>query len=424
MTVHPCHRRTEHTWQSVRQGRGLDWNRQPRQEKIYPDSFPSRPLRDVPALDPLLPLACGPSARKIYPSGEQVLRVVPSAGALYPCELYFQARSVDGVADGIYHVEPLRGRIRLLHRLRTGQGLEGYLDDPVPIRGLVFLVSAVYYRSSWKYGPRAVRYCLLDGGHLLGALEAAAEVTGRSLSVLTRFARERLARDFGFRNREYPLALAVMGTRQPGRVEPPEMALPFIDGSGTFQAEPSIEECFAAIGQGEGGDAGQSGFRYGVDPERLGEAILRRRSIRAFQGVPMAGSSLDEMLRCARAPLPMDRVAPVDLFWAVHRVRDQVPGLYRGSQIVREGDFAGLCQYLCLEQPLGGESGVTFFLSAAADDYLALMLGAGWLGHRLCLAATLSGLGSSGIGALYDRETLAFLGEDEAMVLYALAAGL
>ncbi len=424
MTVHPCHRRTEHTWQSVRRGRGLDWDSQPRREKIYPDSFPSRPLRDVPALDPLLALACGPSARKIYPSGEQILRVVPSAGALYPCELYFQARSVAGLADGIYHVEPLRGRIRLLHRLRTGQGLEGYLDDPVPIRGLVFLVSAVYYRSSWKYGPRAVRYCLLDGGHLLGALEAAAEVTGRSLSVLTRFGRDRLGQAFGFRNREYPLALAVMGTRLAGRIEPPEMALPFVDGSGAFQAEPLIEECFGAIGRGEGCGEGRPGFRYGAGPERLTDAILRRRSIRAFQGMSMDGNGLDEMVRCARAPLPMDQEVSMDLFWAAHRVRDRSPGLYRGGQIIREGDCTELCRYLCLEQPLGGESGVTFFLVSTTGDYLALMLAAGWIGHRLYLAATLAGLGCSGIGAFYDRETLAFLESKEAMVLYALAAGI
>jgi len=47
---------------------------------------------------------------------------------------------------------------------------------------------------------------------------------------------------------------------------------------------------------------------------------------------------------------------------------------------------------------------------------------AGWLGHRLYLAATYQGIGCSGIGAYYDEETMAFL-ETKASILYVLAIG-
>jgi len=75
-----------------------------------------------------------------------------------------------------------------------------------------------------------------------------------------------------------------------------------------------------------------------------------------------------------------------------------------------------------LEQTLGSDSGVTFFLSSKDDNYLALMRKAGIIGQRIYLAATLQGIGCSGIGAFYDNETADFLHTDE-MIIYGLTVG-
>jgi hypothetical protein len=71
---------------------------------------------------------------------------------------------------------------------------------------------------------------------------------------------------------------------------------------------------------------------------------------------------------------------------------------------------------------LAAKGAVTFFLTSKATNYQALYQKAGIIGHRLYVASNYLGIGCSGIGAYYDDEVNAFLGNDE-MVLYALAIG-
>jgi len=98
-------------------------------------------------------------------------------------------------------------------------------------------------------------------------------------------------------------------------------------------------------------------------------------------------------------------------------------GLYRDGNYLRYGDFSQKAGYLCLEQyGLAAESAVTFFLTAKEGNYQALYQKAGILGHRLYIISEYLGMGCSGIGAYYDDEVNAFLGNEE-MVLYALAIG-
>ena len=194
----PYHLQTAHTWESIRQGSGMDWSRQPNVFKRYPDEFPVILLDQLPELQDFFQLSAGLTARKVYPGGEYYLRVNPSAGALYPCELYIQARDVQGLEDGIYHFEPQRFCLRLLYSLDENEGLEACCPDKRRISGLILLISAIYYRSSWKYRSRALRYCLLDSGHLLGAVESAAWCTGRPFQVQYLLDRRKAADSFGF----------------------------------------------------------------------------------------------------------------------------------------------------------------------------------------------------------------------------------
>ncbi len=68
------------------------------------------------------------------------------------------------------------------------------------------MVSAIYYRSSWKYKNRAFRYCLLDAGHLLGSIEHSALLMPHATFMLYDIEREKLNSMFGFTNREFFVA--------------------------------------------------------------------------------------------------------------------------------------------------------------------------------------------------------------------------
>ncbi len=418
------HRQTSHTWESVRSGRGMDWERQPAVFKYYPPEFEAVSLDACTQLREFLHLCCGITAEKVYPGGRYFLRANPSAGALYPCELYVQSRGEPGLVDGIYHFEPLSAKLRLLSILGPNEGVEGYFDTGCMVKGLVLLVTTLYYRSSWKYGHRAFRYCLLDSGHLLGAMEAAAYCTDRCCSLITRFDRERVQRDFGFATRELPMAMGICGKRQPGEMHCPQMSLDFIDGSGAFSRDLIIEQAYAraSLMSTCGGDT-PAGKPYSVPSQELAVIVSRRRSIRKFNCRPITRAQYMAVHKVIEAGIAIDCDEDVRIFSIVNRVEAMEAGLYTHDRCLRKGEFAGMAGYLCLEQDLGAESGVTFFLVGDSDNYLALMFKAGLIGQRVYLESGLQGMGCSGIGAFYDREVVDFL-ETDGMILYALAIGI
>ncbi len=420
-TAVTLHRQTVHTPASVRSGGWPDWSAQPEVFKRYPASFPRLSLQTLPGLRRLLFLGAGLTARRVAGDSTWYLRANPSAGALYPCELYVQARGVSGLADGIYHYEPQGERLCLLHRLQ-GDGLESCCEDNRQVRGLVLLISAIYYRSSWKYRDRALRYCLLDSGHLLGGMEAAASCLQEDYQVLCRIDRPRLATCFGFRDQEYAMAMVVMGRRGGEPVSSLAMELPFVSGTGAFVANPFIRQALEEIGRPEHCVPVAGAVRYPFSADVLEDAIARRRSIRAFTGMPLQRRELDAVLSLAAMRPAMDCDTPVRILAVVNRVEGMEPGVYANGRCLATGDFSGMARHLCLEQDLGGDSGATLFLTGTGENYLPLLLRAGIVGQRVYLVATGLGFGCSGIGAFYDLEAAAFFDTDD-MILYALAVG-
>lgn len=416
------HQSTVHTWQSVRTGTGLDWSLQPEVFKIYPQEYAAFPWGNLQALQEFLELSCGLTSEKKYPGGSYFLRTNPSAGALYPCELYLQARKVPGLRDGIYHVEPQNRQIRLLYALGEDEGMEGYWPQPGCVDGLIFLLSAIYYRSSWKYGHRALRYCLLDAGHLLGGIEAAACCQHRRCQMITRFKRQQVQTDFGFCTKELPLAMVACGELERKTVSRPAMHLPFVNGSGSFVQDSSIEKAFTTICDGPDSPDAGSPFSWPVEAAVLSAAIRQRRSIRSFSGRLIRQAEYNAVRTAALEASAMDCDETIDLYSVVHRVDGMESGIYLHDDCLRTGDFSTMAGYLCLEQALGADSGATLFLVSNSEKYLPSMLKAGLIGQRIYLAAGLMKMGCSGIGAFYDLEVAAFL-ETNGMVLYALAIG-
>ena len=99
-----------------------------------------------------------------HPRGK---RTAPSAGALYPLELYLVAGAVSGLSPGLYRYEPKRHRLR---RAATGD-LRGPLSrtaleqEWVAEAPAVLVFTAVHARTARKYGRRAPRYVHMEVGH-------------------------------------------------------------------------------------------------------------------------------------------------------------------------------------------------------------------------------------------------------------------
>jgi len=90
------------------------------------------------------------------------LRTAPSAGALYPLEIYVATPS------GLFHYDPRKHQLeRVLPRdVRAELRLAALEQDQVRDAGAVFVVTAVFERTARKYGPaRAPRYVHIEVGH-------------------------------------------------------------------------------------------------------------------------------------------------------------------------------------------------------------------------------------------------------------------
>jgi SagB-type dehydrogenase family enzyme len=366
----------------------------------------------------------GLTSKKTYPSGEYYLRINPSAGALYPNELYFQSRGVEGRADGIYHYEVSSSSLTLLQKITEEEGLEPYFGYKKAMRGYLFLVSAIYYRSSWKYKNRAFRYCLLDAGHLLGSIEASALLKPHAVQMVYHIEREKLNRMFGFEEREWFLAGASMAVPIQGQeVTAIEFELPYVDGSRTFEKNPLIEQAYHETMTMQACKREIKAAKFTYNATKLKETLFTRRSQRGFNEGAITKGQFNYIMDVMHQPILSDCDEEVSVYIVVNRVLDMPLGLYKEGEYLEYGDFARKAGYLSLEQySLSQQGAVAFFLTSKGKNYQALYQKAGIIGYRLYVVAQFMHIGCSGIGGYYDHVVNEFVGNDE-MVLYALAIG-
>ena len=102
---------------------------------------------------------------KLY---DQPLRTAPSAGALYPIEIYVIANDVEGMTCGIYHYAVLNHSLELVksgdfRKEITAAGLE---QEMLGDADVTFILSAVFDRVRHKYGERGFRYAYIEAGHI------------------------------------------------------------------------------------------------------------------------------------------------------------------------------------------------------------------------------------------------------------------
>jgi SagB-type dehydrogenase family enzyme len=88
-------------------------------------------------------------------------RTAPSAGALYPLEVYV------ATADGLYHYVPQGHKVRVESTADLRQALwsAGLKQEAIRQSPAVFVIAAVYARTEGKYSARAERYVKLEAGH-------------------------------------------------------------------------------------------------------------------------------------------------------------------------------------------------------------------------------------------------------------------
>ena len=428
--LNPYHQNTKHSYFSVRNNPNrVDWNNPPNRFKNYPDSYKRIALDSSNENYNFLYLISGITAKKTYPGIEYYLRVNPSAGALYPNEVYFQVRNVDGFEDGIYHLEVVTSSAVKLQKIELNQGVETLLGLDFSVDGFIFFISSLYFRSSWKYKNRAFRYCLLDAGHLLGSIEASSYLFDKEFEILYDFPKQKLNDFFCFDEKEFFTAVCLVGTKKDDKKESFSLTLSTLDGSSYEERKISffvknelIEKAYEDTLEIKNKKSETKKALFNFQKQRFKDVIFKRRSIREFTKQSISKVQFEAILNVLNQPITNDCDEEVDIFYTINRVEGLQIGLYKNGLLLKNGDFSSKAGYLCLEQELGKDSAVTFFLTTKSKNYQEAYQKAGIIGHRLYLASNYLDIGCSGIGAYYDDEVCEFL-QEQTMVLYALAIG-
>ena len=468
-TARRFHDATAHTPRSVRSsGHTLDWDIKPFPFKVYTDVPAIQLPREVdvvpaPALEALarpgpgaarltlsslatvLYYSAGVTRKKTYPGGGEVLfRAAASTGALYQTEVYVAAGDVEGLEAGLYHFCPGDFTLR---RLREGDVrgalAEAAAEPALARRAATLVLTAIYWRNTWKYQARGYRHLFWDSGTMLANTLAVADALGLGPRVLTGFVDAEVNQLLGVDPaREAALELVALGPEgapAPAAGPLPPIAHEVMPLSSEEVDYPALREIHAASMLGRAADV--TAWRRAAAPaprephgalvalpeppresRPLGEAIQRRGSSRRFTHASISAAELSGALWAATRPVPADVPGGlVDLYVIVNAVDGLSPGAYavwpgRGLELIRAGEFRRESAYLTLEQPLGGDAAAVIYFMAPLDallgawgdrGYRLANLEAGVAGGRAYLAAYATGFGASGL-TFYDGDVVRF----------------
>lgn len=149
------------------------------------------------------------------PPVQGVFRPAPSGGALYPIEVYLATGELPRVPAALHHYGVVHHSLR---QVRSGDHRAALVDavtaPPDQAPDVVLALTAVFWRSAFKYGEFAYRLLHQETGALLAQVRAVARLLGAESAVHLRFPDEKVNQLLGldtFRQ----TATAVIALRHP-----------------------------------------------------------------------------------------------------------------------------------------------------------------------------------------------------------------
>ncbi len=111
----------------------------------------------------------------------KAFRTYPSAGALFPIEIYILVRhESNGLRPGLYHYNVKMHILELLleKSLSRDDCKKYFLDGWEAEAGIFVFMTAVFARTQSKYGDRGYRHILLEAGHIGQNFSLVSELLG------------------------------------------------------------------------------------------------------------------------------------------------------------------------------------------------------------------------------------------------------
>lgn len=107
-------------------------------------------------------------------------RVVPSGGALYPLEIFLHSSNGNELEAGLYHYDPLRNSLRFLADGDMSRKIsEAMVQREIAMDlSMMIFITAMFERSTFKYGNRGYRFVFLEAGHVAQNINLTANALG------------------------------------------------------------------------------------------------------------------------------------------------------------------------------------------------------------------------------------------------------
>ena len=378
---------------------------------------------NLASLAGLLFMAYGFTDRVELGSEVFLYRSAPSAGALYPTEIYLAAQEIKGLDDGLYHYSLTDFA---LTRLRQGV-------PPAGVPAPALILAGLFFRSAWKYLDRAFRYCLLDTGHVAENINLAGPVLGLDTRFTPAFDDDLITGYLGLdRDREAPLGLVRLGPAPEGSAKTspltgPPVSEPIARREEVFDLVASAARLTAApLAQAQGIDmAWPRGSQIdlpapdweGFESPTLVQVLQKRRSRRNFKPRAVLRNELARLLDLVVTPGLED--IRVNIGFLTNEVQDLADGFYhfrvkdRGLERHKGGFLGPGLALSAFSQDWLGRANLIFVLTAPLERLEEALgpralrlayLDAGRIGQRAYLAAEAFGWGCCGVGAFFDDD--------------------
>jgi SagB-type dehydrogenase family enzyme len=142
-------------------------------------------------------------------------RAAPSAGALYPLDLYLAVgqQAVEGLAEGVYHYDPQGHALeRILERdVREAVARVAVEQMFIAEAPVILVITGEYERTTWKYSDRGVRYVHMEAGHVAQNVYLQVQALGLGTVTAGAFQDEELSRTLGLPTERRPLYIMPIG---------------------------------------------------------------------------------------------------------------------------------------------------------------------------------------------------------------------
>ena len=145
-------------------------------------------------------------------------RAAPSAGALYPADVYAVVgnKGVAHLAPGVYHYHPdNHSTEKIADGDRRSQVAEASLEQGwMATAAVLFVITAQYSRITTKYGDRGIRYALIEVGHIGQNIFLQCQALGLAAGIVGAFRDNEVTRAIHAQSHHEPLVIMPVGWKR------------------------------------------------------------------------------------------------------------------------------------------------------------------------------------------------------------------